>query len=425
MRVENGLLKNRGYLTLMAAQAVSSIGDWLSIVAVITMVGLKWNASPMQVSLIILCLAIPMALLGPLAGTVADRFSRKTLMVASDLVRAGLILVLAAADTIWIVYASLFTIGVFSAVFIPAKNGKLKELVKQEDMKSAMSITSMIDSMTKVIGPLLSGVLVTAFGAKIVFFIDSGTFLVSAAMIMMLPKAIVVVVEEDDDDKVKPSFKEEFKVGITFIKSNTYMLAGMFFLGFSLLILQLSDSQIIVLLRELTTASPDLFGYIVTASGLGMFFAGMLLAKKTDYQAFPLMLAGVCGIGISFGMMAVFTSFDIGFSVIWAPALGLMAGFAASLVFVPFQATVQVDTPVHMTGRVFGVINSVTTTATIIGPLLGGWLATVIGVIPTFIITATLLVAVSLVGIIFKGNIERGNTNVAESEQGTPEATTS
>ncbi|MFG6117159.1 MFS transporter [Halobacillus sp. MO56] len=425
MRVKNGLLKNRGYLTLMAAQAISSIGDWLSIVAVITMVGLKWNASPMQVSLIILCLAIPMALLGPLAGTVADRLSRKTLMIASDLVRAGLILVLAAADTIWIVYASLFTIGVFSAVFIPAKNGKLKELVEQEDMKSAMSITSMIDSMTKVIGPLLSGVLVTAFGAKIVFFIDSGTFLVSAALIMMLPKAVVVVIEEDDDDKMKPSFKEEFKVGITFIKSNTYMLVGMFFLGFSLLILQLSDSQIIVLLRELTTASPDLFGYIVTASGLGMFFAGMLLAKNTDYQAFPLMMAGVCGIGISFGMMAVFTYLDTGFSVVWAPVLGLMAGFAASLVFVPFQATVQVDTPVHMTGRVFGVINSVTTTSTIIGPLLGGWLSTVIGVIPTFIITASLLVAVSFVGLIFKGNIERGNLNVAESEQGTPRATTS
>ncbi|WP_085507737.1 MFS transporter [Thalassobacillus devorans] len=422
--MENGLLRNKGYWTLMAAQAVSSIGDWLSIVAVITMVGLKWNASPMEVSVIILCLAIPMALLGPLAGTVADRFNRKALMMTSDLIRAGLILVLAVADTIWIVYATLFTIGVFSAVFIPAKNGKLKELVAQDSMKGAMSITSMIDSMTKVIGPLLSGLLVAAFGAKVVFFIDSGTFLVSAFLVLFLPKTIKLIAEKEEAED-KPSFREEFKAGMTFIQSNRFMLAGLFFLGTSLLILQLSDSQIIVLLRELTAASPDLFGYIVTSSGIGMFLAGMLLAKKTDYNAVPLMLTGVCGIGISFGMMAVFTYFNLTLSLVWAPFLGLIAGFAASLVFVPFQATVQVETPVHMTGRVFGVINSVTTTATIIGPLLGGWLATVLGVIPTFIITGSLLVLAAMIGYINKGKIERGSEDVSESEQGTPAATTS
>ncbi|WP_052019673.1 hypothetical protein [Mesobacillus boroniphilus] len=58
-----GLLKNKGFITLMLAQLISSIGDWLSVIAIITMVGLKWEASPMEVSFIILCLAVPMALL--------------------------------------------------------------------------------------------------------------------------------------------------------------------------------------------------------------------------------------------------------------------------------------------------------------------------------------------------------------------------
>ncbi|CDQ18477.1 MFS transporter [Halobacillus karajensis] len=94
------------------------------------------------------------------------------------------------------------------------------------------------------------------------------------------------------------------------------------------------------------------------------------------------------------------------------------------MIFVPFQATIQVHTPVHMTGRVFGVINSVMTTATIIGPLFGGWIATVIGVIPTFTITASLLVFVSLIGWMTKRKVERGNTDVSASKQGTHEATT-
>ena len=408
----------------MTAQVISSIGDWLSIVAIITLVGLKWNASPIEVSFVILCLALPMALFGPVAGTVADRFSRKALMITSDLVRAGLILVLTVADTLWVVYVCLFIVGVFSAVFIPAKNGKLKELVADSDMKSAMAVTSMIDSSTKVIGPLLSGILVASLGAHLVFLIDSGTFLVSSLFIFLLPNArsqTVEIINEVDE----ASFKKEFIAGVSYMKTNRQLLVGLFFLGISLMILQLSDSQIIVLLRELSDASPDLFGYLVASSGIGMFVCGMYLAKKTEYHSFPLMMLGVCGIGLSFGMMAVFTHIDLGFSLVWGPTLGVLAGFAASLVFVPFQATVQVDTPVHMTGRVFGVINSVTTTATIIGPLLGGWLSTIIGVIPTFIITASLLVLLSVTGFFTKSKREWGKRNVSKSQQGTHGKTTS
>ncbi|WP_273834330.1 MFS transporter [Guptibacillus sedimenti] len=413
----NSLVKNKGYVTLMIAQTVSSIGDWLSIVAVITLVGLKWNASPMEVSFIILCLALPMALLGPVAGTLADRISRKGLMITSDLVRAGLILVLTVADSLLVVYICLFTIGAFSAIFIPAKNGKLKELVTDSDMKSAMAITSMIDSSTKVLGPLLSGILVAALGSKLVFMIDSGTFLVSAVLIVFLPNALAA--NKISEAAGKSSFKKEFSQGVTYVKANVQLLIGLFFLGISLMIVQLSDSQLIVLLRELTQVSPDLFGYLVASSGIGMFLSGMFLAKKTDYKAFSFMMLGVCGIGLSFGMMAVLTYYDTGYSLVWGPLFGILAGFSVSFVFVPFQANVQVDTPVHMTGRVFGVINSVTTTATIIGPLLGGWLSTIIGVIPTFLITASLLVLLSVTGLFTKSKQKWRKRDVSESQQGT------
>ncbi|MEH7402839.1 MFS transporter [Gottfriedia acidiceleris] len=418
-----GLRNNKGFLTLMVAQAISNIGDWLSIVAIITLVGLKWNASPIEVSFIILCLAVPMALLGPVAGTIADRFSRKQLMVLSDIVRAGLFVLLALANTLWMVYICLFTIGLFSAVFNPAKNGKLKELVPNEEIKSAMSITAMIDSATKIFGPILSGILVSAAGTTPVFYINSVSFIISAILIFLLPKVAQQSKEGKVKDKAKSSYKTEFMEGVSFIKSNTQILVGMLFLGFSLLILQLSDSQIIVLIRELKHASPGLFGYLVTGSGVGMFFSSLILAKKTNYRAYNLMLIGVCGIGFGFGMMALFTHFNLDFSIVWAPLLGLFAGFAAGLVFVPFQASVQVDTPVELTGRVFGVIGSVTTTATIIGPLLGGWLSTVIGVIPTFIISASLLVSISLVGFLTKNRVERGKKDVSESQQGAPTAT--
>ncbi|WP_243463001.1 MFS transporter [Mesobacillus boroniphilus] len=114
---------------------------------------------------------------GPFAGTIADRMNRKAIMILSDVVRAGLILILAFADSLWTVYICLFLVGMLSAIFVPAKNGKLKELIDQENMKSAMSITSMIDSGTKVLGPLLSGLLVSAFGTKWYFLLIQAPFL--------------------------------------------------------------------------------------------------------------------------------------------------------------------------------------------------------------------------------------------------------
>lgn len=409
----------------MIAQLISSIGDWLSIVAIITMVGLKWNATPIEVSLIILCLAVPMALFGPFAGTFADRFNRKTLMVISDLVRAGLVLMLIFATTIWMVYICLFGIGLFAALFIPAKNGKLKELVPDDQMKSAMSITSMIDSGTKVLGPLLSGLLVTAFGSNPVFLIDSATFILSAILLLTLPASVFSNESTVETNGKAISFKEDFLEGVSFMKGNRFLLVGLLILTISLLILQLSDSQIIVLIRELTNASPDLFGIVVTGSGLGMFFSGWILAKKTEYKPILLMLLGVCGMGISFGFLAVFTGMDLSYSLLWGPGLGLVAGFSAGIVFIPFQAAVQTDTPVHITGRVFGVINSATTTATIIGPLLGGILVTIFGVIPMFIATGSLLVMMSLVGLLFRSKIERRENDVSKGQQRTQGAASS
>ncbi|WP_245676720.1 MFS transporter [Bacillus solimangrovi] len=419
------LARNKGYITLMFAQLISSIGDWLSIVAIITLVGLKWNATPMEVSFVILCLALPMVIFGPLAGVVADRMNRKALMIISDLIRALLILLLSMAETIEVVYICLLLIGIFSTIFIPAKNGKLKELVAEEHMTRAMSISAAIDSITKVLGPLLSGGFVLVFGAKLVFYIDSATFLISAVLIALLPKATHVIKVEETVEKDRTSIKTDLLLGLSFIRSNTSMLVGMFFLGMSLLILQLSDSQLIVLIREISDATPNLFGYVVMASGIGMFFSGILLAKKTQLHSMVTMLIGVCGIGIGFGMMGVFTYFDTSYPVVWIVSCGLWAGFSINLVFVPFQAYIQLETPVQMTGRVFGVMNSVTTTATIVGPILGGWLSTVVGVVPTFMTTAALLILMALIGLAMKSKRERRERDVSESEQATSRGTTS
>lgn len=417
--MEHKLSQNKNFVTLITAQAISSLGDWLSIVAIITLVGLKWEATPMQMSLIILSLAMPMALLGPLSGAIADRMERKTLMIVSDVVRGILILLLTLASSVWMVYIILFATGIFSSVFVPAKNGKLKELVKDDNIKGAMSLTSMIDSSTKVLGPLISGILVSSFGTYNVFYIDSATFFLSALLILLLPATAKESSNNRQEGKQDSSLKTDLQEGITFIRQSSYLMYGLFLLGISLLILQLSDSQIIILLRELSIVSPDLFGYAVTSSGLGMLITGIFLSRKTEYNAYMYMCFGILGIGAGFGVMAVLTYFNLSLSIMWVPILALIVGISTGFVFIPFQAAVQEKTPVHMTGRVFGVINSTTTTATIIRPLAGGALATVIGIIPSFVVTSSLLIFLFFISVIFRNKVEQEDEYVTESQPGT------
>ncbi|NGQ96783.1 MFS transporter [Brevibacillus sp. SYP-B805] len=114
---------NRSFLYLMTAQAVSNLGDWIDLLALFSLVALEWRASSVEMTLLVLCLAVPVVLFGPPAGVLADRHERKTLMMAADLVRA-------------------------------------------------------------VAGPALGGVLVGALGIRAAFFVDALTFLLSALVLL-------------------------------------------------------------------------------------------------------------------------------------------------------------------------------------------------------------------------------------------------
>ncbi|WLD92458.1 MFS transporter [Alkalihalobacillus sp. AL-G] len=416
--MKNSLLRNKSFVALISAQTISSIGDWLSIIAIFSLVGLRWEATPFEMSLVILSMALPMAVMGTVGGVIADRVERKFLMVASDVIRAILIIIISFASNLYVIYICLFFTGLLSALFMPAKNGKLKEILSDTEIKPAMAISSMIDSGSKIIGPLLSGLLVTFVGIIPVFYIDALTFIVSAIIIVLLPKGNFDTAAEHDTGK-KKSFSHEIVLGFQFIRKNAFLFYGLMLLTISLLVLQLADSQIVILFREIENASPSLLGTAITGTGTGMLVVGAILSKKNEYPAFLYIVLGVVGAGVSFASLAALTVYNTPLPFLWAPGIAFVAGLSGGLVFIPFQANVQVETPVHMTGRVFGLINSIMMTATIIGPILGGWLATEFGIIPTFIATGSLLACIGSIAFLNRNRVERSDGVVTEGQRGT------
>ncbi|WP_274364019.1 MFS transporter [Paenibacillus thermotolerans] len=409
--IEKPLFRSKPFLHLMGAQTVSNLGDWLDYLALFALVGLFWKTSPMGIAAIMLCFIGPIVFLGPFAGVLADRYERRTIMVISDLARVVLVLLLAFSSELWHICVLLVLKGVFEALFSPAKNGKLKEIVPDEQMQQAASFSAMIEQGAKIIGPTLGGLLVAAAGVKAAFYIDAATFAVSALILAGVPKRTARDAAEERKGGAN-SFMAEFKEGMAFIRGIPLLMFGTALLAAVLLVLQIADSQLIVLARLVPEVSVDAVGFAMAASGLGMILSAGAVSKLKFRSPLGFMAAGGALMGAMLASAALIVS--SGGSALWLSPLFLIGGAAAGLVFIPFQSSAQRLTPEQYSGRVFGAVGSITMLATFIGPLLGGVLSTVYGVISAFFISGGLLVAIGIIVLCGKRLAERGVQHDAE-----------
>jgi MFS family permease len=407
-----GIFQIRDYRYLTIAQVISSLGDWLDYLALLALVGLKWNASPMAIGFCIFAFAAPAVLLGPVAGALADRMERKTLMIVSDLVRAGLVLSIVSVTSIWQLYVILALKGAFEAIFTPAKNGKLKEILPDEYMEKATSISTVIDQGSKIIGPMISGVLVAAFSINAAFYIDAISFLCSALLLTQVSRWA----SKGKSGEGAEGMWQQLVEGSRFIRKDAVLWYGTLVLGAILLAVMVVDSQLTVLLRQIPHMSPTFIATAMAASGIGMILGAGVLSQRSTRSVMVALGSGSIAIGVVYGSAAGFTHVSI--SVAWAtlPVLFLVGGVFAALVFIPFQAAMQMRTPVEFTGRVFGTLNSVMTLSTILGPVVGGILVTTGGVVGAFIGCGVALVILGLFILAMRNKIEPRDANVAESD---------
>src|SRR5215831_1189265 len=121
---------NRDFRKLWFGQVVSQMGDWFDTIAVYTIV-LKLTGSGRAVALIMVARFLPSVVMGPLSGVVADRFSRRTIMITADILRALVVLgflLVRRPDQMWLVYLLTVLQLAFSAFFEPAKTAAIPSI---------------------------------------------------------------------------------------------------------------------------------------------------------------------------------------------------------------------------------------------------------------------------------------------------------
>jgi MFS family permease len=180
----SGPLSVPGFRLLTAGQFTSTIGDYCYAVALPWLV-LSGGGSAASLGIVLACYGIPRALLMVPAGSLADRFGPRRVMLGSDFARClltAVFAVLAAAhvSSLLAVAPVAALLGAFSALFLPASMAMMPSLVESSRLTSANAVYTGFVQVGSMLGPVLGGVLVAVTGPSTAFAVDAGSYLVSA-----------------------------------------------------------------------------------------------------------------------------------------------------------------------------------------------------------------------------------------------------
>ena len=147
------LVTNSQFSKLLIAQTASSFGDWVGFVAVTALVASKGGGY--AVAGVMVARLLPSILFGPLAGTIVDRFDRKTLMIGSDVARGALYLLMPFLGPLWAIYLISFGIECFSLLWTPARDASLPNIVPRRQLANATSLGLVVTYGTLPLGGLV------------------------------------------------------------------------------------------------------------------------------------------------------------------------------------------------------------------------------------------------------------------------------
>ena len=380
-------LKHRNFQLFFSGQMISLIGTWMQTVAQSWLV-YKLTGSGLLLGSVGFASQIPVFLVAPVGGIVADRANRKHIVIATQVASMLLVFVLAALtlthaiDTrIWLIYVLAALLGVVNAFDIPGRQSFLVDMVGREDLMNAIALNSSMFNAARVIGPAVAGVLVARLGEGWCFFVNGISYIaVIAGLLLMNVSSPPRVTGTSPLDSMKEGFR--------FVNDTAPIRALLLLLG----VVSATGMPYVVLMpifadkilhqggQELASliGSRDLgavrLGILMSAAGVGALLGALTLAARSGIKGLSRVVATCCaGFGVSLMLFSFSRSFWL------SVALLLPVGYFVMLQMAASNTLVQVMVPDALRGRVMSVYSMMFMGLAPLGSLLGGALADRLG----------------------------------------------
>lgn len=283
---------NRNFRNLLWGQTVSELGSWFNFIAGLGLLRVVSDASPEVAGILFACRVLPFAVFSPIAGTFVDRFSRRQVMIWTDLFRVGLalaFLLVVTKDDLWIAYLATVLISTFSAFFEGAKNAATPNMTGKDGLLAGTALMFSSRFLLMAIGSALGGFAAAFFGYQAAFIINAASFAVSAFSVWLIPEEATrddETAKRMKDKNERESFLTELKEGIHYTTRNhfalTILIMNVIWATGGGAINIIFERMGGVYFAEKESWNPDLaVGILWFASGLGLFL-GMMIAHRTE-----------------------------------------------------------------------------------------------------------------------------------------------
>lgn len=406
-------LRRRDFALLSAGSIASLIGDGFFHVALAWQVYTISNV-PTALSIVFLAISIPNVVLVLVGGVFADRYDRRKLMVAADLVRAaalGGIAALSGAGVLelWHIAALVVFVGAGDAFFNPASTALLPDLLADDDLPAANAFAGMYRPIAvRMIGPAVAGLIVAALGPAPAFAIDAGSFVISAAAIWAIRTRPVAKAAMDHSLRAAVA---ELREGFRYTRSQPWIWATLVSAMFSLLVF-IGPVEVLVpfVIKNRLALGPESLGLIFAVGGVGSFLMSVVIGiVGLPRRRVTVMYAGfAAGVGAT-ALYGAMTSLSQALVISFV----LQASFMLGQVI--WTTMLQQLVPRHLLGRVSSLDWMMSLGLVPLSYALTGPVSSVLGPDST-LIAAGVVGAVLMGALLFVPGVrdpERASTNLA------------
>lgn len=358
-------LRHRNFQLFFSGQLVSLVGTWMQSIAESWLV-YRLTGSAFLLGAVGFASQIPVFLVAPVGGIVADRKNRQRIVISTQASAMCLAMVLAILTLthrvqVWHVFGLAALLGIVNAFDLPARQAFLVDMVGKEDLMNAIALNSSMFNGARIVGPAIAGILVARIGEGWCFLANSLSYIAVIVGLLMMrvqrPTALATAA----------SPIAHIMEGFRFVRQTKPIRALLLLLGLVSLVAMPYTVLMPVFADQILHGGAQGLGILMGATGVGALLAALALASRTGVRGLGRWVA-VSSAGFGFSLVLFSWS-----RIFWlSAALLLPVGFCMMLQMSSSNTLIQAMVPDHLRGRLMAVYSMMFMGMAPLGALLGG-----------------------------------------------------
>ncbi len=381
------LHNNHEFRRLFLAHSISRAGDTFNTVALVVLV-FQLTGSGLGVAGTVAFEVLPILLLGPVLGVVVDRYPRRSLMVAADLARGVVALLLAlVGDSVVLAYGVAFGLSALTQVFNPAASSIVPDVVAPDELVDANAALWTVAVVLQIVLAPAAGLLIAAFGSSLAFAVNAASYFISAAL-------LVGILAGRSRAALPVQGWRAVVAGVDAVRSHSLLARLAVVQVLAALSAGATSGLLVVLATNQLGIGPSGFGVLLGAIGVGAALGPLLFRRFIQpgdrrWLFGPYAVRGAVDLTLAAGSSPV----------VAVPALTLY-GVGTSTGTIAYQSTLQREVPSELRGRAFTFYDVLWNSARLVSLGAGGLLTDAIGIRAVYLVGGILLLAAFAVGLI-------------------------